>query len=151
MRNDKLNHGTAQRSMFLGRAAVSSMNSVTVKIVTFSGEGSFTLPLPMETTVWQLEKHVRTVLGVPRKSQNLLIGERLAAAGEILSSFSADPLVVTLVQTQPSCKYCGVLALRLKRCSSCDDVHYCGPLCQTLDWPRHRSACRSTEVPQQCG
>ena len=133
--------------MFFGRAAVCSMNSVTLRIAAFSGEGSLTLPLPMGTTVWQLKKHVRTVLGVPRKSKNLLIGERLAAAGETLSSFSADPLVVTLVQTQP-CKYSGVLALILKRCSSCDD---CGPLCQTLDWPRHRSACRSTEVIQQCG
>ena len=108
--------------MFFGRAAVCSMNSVTLRIAAFSGEGSLTLPLPMGTTVWQLKKHVRTVLGVPRKSKNLLIGERLAAAGELLSSFSADPLVVTLVQTQPSCKYYGVPALRLKRCSSCDDV-----------------------------
>ena len=147
MRNEKLNHGTAQRSMFFGRAAVSSMNSVTVNIVTFSGEGSFTLPLPMETTML----HVRTVLGVLRISQSLLIGKRLAAAGKTLSSFSADPLVMTLVQSEPSCAFCRVPVLKSKRCSGYDGVYYCGPLCQTFDWSRHRLSCRPTDALEQCG
>ena len=127
------------------------MSSVKVGVVSFSGQEWFTLQLPRETTIWQLKKLVRTLRGVPKKSQNFDIAGRLAAAEQTLSSFSVDPGVMTLVQSKPSCAFCRAPAVKLKRCSGCDEVYYCGPLCQTFYWPRasNRMLCGNRPRPMQ--
>ena len=106
-----------------------------------SGDASMALGLPRGNTIWHLKTLVRALRGIPRASQHMFVGERFNSAGNTLGSFSADPLFVTLVQSRPGCAFCKDDARKLKRCGACNQVFYCGPLCQTFDWPRHRAEC----------
>ena len=124
------------------RAAGLRMSRVTVRLVGIAEEW-FTLDLPSDTTIWQLQTNIRALRGIPRKLQRMLVGERLAAAGDTLASFAVDPVTVTVVQSEPSCAHCGTRNLTLRRCSSCNNVYYCGQLCQSFDWRRHQLTCRS--------
>lgn len=48
-------------------------------------------------------------------------------------------------QIQPeSCFVCND-AGKNKKCSKCKSIWYCGPLCQQLDWFRHKKVCKSPE------
>ena len=122
-----------------------SMESVRVHVMFMSWDACLTLGLPRGMTIWHLKTLVRALRGLPRTSQHMFVGEKSASAGHTLGSFSADPLFVTLVQSSPGCAFCKDDARKLKRCGPCNDVYYCGPLCQTFDWPRHRIACRSND------
>ena len=121
------------------------MSQVTVQFVGLAQEW-FTLLLPRDTTIWQLKKLVKGLRGIPTRMQLILVGNRLAAAGETLASFAADPVNVTVVQSEPSCANCGVRKLTLRRCSSCNDAYYCGQLCQSFDWQSHQLTCSSCAV-----
>ena len=121
------------------------MSQVSVRVVGLAQEW-FTLLLPRDTTIWQLQKLVRALRGIPTRMQRMLVGDSLAAAGDTLASFAADPVTVTVVQSEPSCAHCGVRKLTLRRCSSCNNVYYCGQLCQSFDWQGHQLTCRSYAV-----
>ena len=121
------------------------MSQVSVRVVGLAQEW-FTLALPSDTTIWQLKKLVRALRCIPRRVQRMLVGQRLVAAGETLASFSVDPLTVTVVQSEPSCAHCGIRNMTLRRCSSCNNVYYCGQLCQSFDWQGHQVTCRSYAV-----
>jgi hypothetical protein len=46
-----------------------------------------------------------------------------------------------------ACAWCGVTAKasaqgKLKECSSCRSVRYCGAACQKADWPAHKATCK---------
>jgi hypothetical protein len=46
-----------------------------------------------------------------------------------------------------ACAQCGVTAEtleggKLKECSACRSVRYCGRECQTADWPAHKATCK---------
>ena len=110
-------------------------------VMFISGGACMTLTLSRQTTIWHLKTLVRALRYIPRKLQQLVVGESVAVAGDTLGSFSADPLFVTLVQSRPGCAFCKDDARKLKRCGACNGVYYCGPLCQTFDWPRHRAEC----------
>ena len=117
------------------------MGSVRVHVKHISRGECLMLTLSRGNTIWQLKGLVRALRYIPRKLQQLVVGERVAVAGDILGSFSADPLVVTLVQSRPGCAFCKDDARKLKRCGACNEVCYCVPLCQTFDWPRYRADC----------
>ena len=121
------------------------MSQVTVRVVGLAQEW-FTLLLPRDTTIWQLKKLARALRCIPRRMQRMLVGERLAAAGDTLASFAVDPLTVTVVQSAPSCAHCSSSSLTLRRCSNCNDAYYCGQLCQPFDWRGHQLTCRSYAV-----
>ena len=127
-----------------------SMEGVRVHVMFISGDACMTLTLSRQTTIWHLKTLVRALRYIPRKLQQLVVGERVAVAGDTLGSFSADPLVVTLAQSMPACAFCSDHGHKLKRCGGCNDVYYCGPLCQTFDWPRHRIVCRSNDSRCRC-
>ena len=104
---------------------------------------------------WRLEDGylktlVRALTGLPRTSQRMFVGERFASFGHTLGSFSTDPLFVTLVQSRPGCAFCEDDARKLKRCGACNDVFYCGQLCQTFYWPRHRIGCCAATAQDRC-
>ena len=122
-----------------------SMESLRVHVMFMSGDACMTLGLPRGMTIWHLKTLVRALRGLPRTSQHMFVGEKSASAGHTLGSFSTDPLFVTLVQSRPGCAFCKDDARKLKRCGACNDVYYCGPLCQAFDWPRHRIVCRSND------
>ena len=124
------------------RVAVLEMSQVTVRVIGLAEEW-FTLALPGETTIWQLQRNIRALRGIPRKLQRMLVGERMAAPGDTLASFAADPLTVTVVHSEPSCAHCGTRSLSLRRCSRCNDAYYCSPICQSFDWREHQLTCRS--------
>lgn len=48
---------------------------------------------------------------------------------------------------QSKCAICKVAERpdggKLRKCSGCRVVHYCGRECQALDWPQHKSSCRT--------
>ena len=127
-----------------------SMESLRVHVMFISGDACMTLTLSRQTTIWHLKTLVRALRYIPRKLQQLVVGGRVAVAGDTLGSFSADPLVVTLVQSMPACAFCSDRGHKLKRCGGCNDVYYCGPLCQTFDWPRHRIVCLSHDSRCRC-
>ena len=126
------------------------MGSVRVHVMHISGGECLMLTLSRGNTIWQLKGLVRALRYIPRKLQQLLVGERFASAGDTLGSFSADPLVVTLVQSMPACAFCSDPGHNFKRCGGCNDVYYCGPLCQTFDWPRHRTGCCAATAQDRC-
>ena len=121
------------------------MSQVSVRVVGLAQEW-FTLLLPRDTTIWQLKKLVRALRCIPTKMQRMLVGDSLAAAGDTLASFAADPVTVTVVQSEPNCAHCGIRNMTLRRCSSCNNVYYCGQLCQSFDWRGHQLTCRSYAV-----
>ena len=43
------------------------------------------------------------------------------------------------------CCKCGEKRRKLKRCTSCKVVYYCGKQCQQQDWPTHKTKCRSLQ------
>jgi hypothetical protein len=46
------------------------------------------------------------------------------------------------------CAACGAAAadgVKLRVCSGCKSVHYCGPDCQKGDWKQHKGACRAAQ------
>lgn len=45
--------------------------------------------------------------------------------------------------TQYSCCYCGTRKKKLFFCSGCQDVRYCGEVCQRQDWGRHKRECKT--------
>ena len=113
-----------------------------VRVLGLSGE-CFALEHPCETAIWELKSVLRALRGTPRRRQRLLVGQKVAGAAETLGSFSGDSVVVTLVQSEPACAFCGARTDALRRCSGCNDVYYCGPLCQSFHWARHKLTCRS--------
>jgi hypothetical protein len=65
---------------------------------------------------------------------------------------------VTVVPTR-ACNWCGRAEERmgqtggegseeckLKECSRCRSVRYCGKECQTADWPAHRATCKRLQA-----
>ena len=149
----KTSHTCAARTFMTGAYVAQpfcSMEGVRVHVMFISGDACMTLTLSRQTTIWHLKTLVRALRYIPRKLQQLVVGERVAVAGDTLGSFSADPLVVTLVQSMPACAFCSDHGHKLKRCGGCNDAYYCGPLCQTFDWPRHRIACRSKDSRCRC-
>ena len=117
--------------------------SMHVRVVSVSGEW-FALELPDSTTIWDLKSTVRALRGTPRRLQTFLVGERLAGATETLASLRADTIALTLVLSEPACAFCGARNQALGRCSGCNNVYYCGALCQTFAWDRHKFACAHT-------
>ena len=149
----KTSHTCAARTFMTGAYVAQpfcSMEGVRVHVMFISGDACMTLTLSRQTTIWHLKTLVRALRYIPRKLQQLVVGERVAVAGDILGSFSADPLVVTLVQSRPGCAFCKDDARKLKRCGACNEVYYCGPLCQTFDWPRHRAECCAATAQDRC-
>ncbi|THY20174.1 hypothetical protein D6D02_01974 [Aureobasidium pullulans] len=44
---------------------------------------------------------------------------------------------------EPTNKQCAVCSEPGKLCGSCENIHYCGPVCQKADWKVHKLLCRS--------
>jgi MYND finger len=41
------------------------------------------------------------------------------------------------------CLFILILHIAFNRCAGCQQVFYCDAKCQTKDWPRHKSGCKS--------
>jgi hypothetical protein len=55
--------------------------------------------------------------------------------------------------TVRACANCRITAKllqggKLKECSGCRSVHYCGKACQQADWPVHKATCRRLQAAQ---
>jgi hypothetical protein len=44
-----------------------------------------------------------------------------------------------------SCAGCGAVAVKLRKCSGCQQVAYCNRECQTAHWKEHKKACSSRQ------
>jgi hypothetical protein len=129
-------------------AVCSGMSYVTVCVLDLGGDERLKLILAEETTGWQLKNALKTLTGIPRRQQHLIVGERLLASSETLGS-SSEEISLTLIVGQPSCSCCGGQQ-KLRRCSGCNDVYYCNPICQLFDWQQgHELARRSHTLGHQ--
>ncbi len=55
--------------------------------------------------------------------------------------------------TLTACAGCGITAkmlqnCKLKECSRCRSVRYCGKACQVADWPVHKATCKRLQAAQ---
>ena len=44
------------------------------------------------------------------------------------------------------CTVCGISNDKVKKCSACGNVAYCGVKCQRKDWAEHKFSCKSWKV-----
>jgi hypothetical protein len=95
------------------------------------------------TTVLEIRRLVRAATGIPKKSQRLCIGAACLRGRDILTPIHNKTLTLTLLRIEPRCTQCGESAMKLRACSACLDVLYCGTPCQRLDWRDHRAICKS--------
>ena len=98
---------------------------------------------------WEVATAIKSQLKIPRRQQQLYVGsERLLMTAKI----PADACV-TLVRQEILCKVCGrgEENRKLRICSGCLDVSYCGKRCQRIDWSTHRQECISTHEKKSQG
>lgn len=74
----------------------------------------------------------------------------IIAAMEKATGISIISLVIQMLggmisYLQPEACFVCNDAGKNKKCSKCKSVWYCGPLCQQLDWFRHKKVCKSPE------
>ena len=109
-----------------------------------SGDELATLELDQKsTTVFAIQRVVRAIKGIPKKSQRLSIGATCLRGRDVLTTTLNKPLILTLLRNVPRCTQCGESAMKLRACSVCLDVQYCGTPCQRLNWRDHRAVCES--------
>lgn len=57
-------------------------------------------------------------------------------------------------ESRETCSHCGAAAsddVKLKACSQCRSVQYCGQECQSKHWRSHKRACRALRTAQANG
>jgi hypothetical protein len=74
-----------------------------------------------------------------------------AAPGEIFGLCGIPPLVAA--RKVWACGQCGISAKmlqggKLKECSRCRSVRYCGKACQAEHWPAHKAMCKRVQAAQ---
>lgn len=60
----------------------------------------------------------------------------------VLEDFIPVHQAVTFT-SPPLCASCHVTVTTFQRCAGCKDSNYCSRTCQTSDWARHKTVCRS--------
>ena len=122
------------------------MDCVTIHAQSLSGDGLLTLVLYKGATCWELKNALKTLLRVPRRRQRLVLGERVLGTAEKLGCHTGE-ITLTLIVFKAACSYCRTQH-SLRRCGGCNDVYYCGPICQLFDWQRgHELACGGANYP----
>ena len=48
------------------------------------------------------------------------------------------------------CAVCGLADAKLRHCSRCNSVYYCGKNCQKTHWPEHKAVCLEHDGPVTC-
>ena len=123
------------------------MDYVTVRVQSLPGDERLTLVLDKDATCWDIKNALKTLIGVPRRQQHLVLGERVLATSDKLGC-NSEEIILTLIVVKPSCSYCGSQQ-KLRRCAGCNGAYYCGPICQLFDWQRgHELACGGPEGPR---
>ncbi len=100
-----------------------------------------------------LKACIKSALGLPKRSQTLIVGEgcagRVLRPSEILPGAldGGQPLIVTVVvHDETKCGRCGSKK-KLKACSGCLDVYYCSRACQNAHWKEHKPDCHTWKSP----
>ena len=123
------------------------MDGVTIHVQSLPGDVLLTLVLYKGATCWDLMNALKTLLCVPRRRQRLLLGERVLGTADKLGCSTTGEITLTLIVVEAACSYCRAKH-NLRRCSGCNDVYYCGPICQLFDWQRgHELACGGANYP----
>lgn len=92
------------------------------------------VPVPscLETNLLSIERSADTRLQATAKKHIL--------AGTVITRNA--PLSHKLNYATDSCSYCSASQLKLKKCSSCHTVQYCGRDCQRNDFVQHKLECQ---------
>ena len=98
------------------------------------------LSMPSSTTFWDLKHAIKVALGIQKRDQKLFVGLDAVDLRKslVVTIPRENHCYVTLVRESAQCQHCGTGSVRLKRCSGCNGAYYCGPVCQQIDWQRHR-------------
>ena len=98
------------------------------------------LSMPTSTTFWDLKHAIKAALGIQKRDQRLFVGlDAVDLRKSLVVTIPREShCYVTLVRESAQCQHCGTGSVRLKRCSGCNGAYYCGPVCQQIDWQRHR-------------
>ncbi len=84
--------------------------------------------------VVDLQLAIKQELGVRVRDQRLYRQCAPMLPSDVLAE---DCGLVTLLRAPRRCSVCG-RRYRVRKCAACLSVYYCGPLCQRLDWRRHK-------------
>ena len=52
-------------------------------------------------------------------------------------------------EVKKRCGGCGRDDLALKNCAGCGSVAYCNAVCQTADWPKHKTVCKKIKAEKK--
>ena len=97
--------------------------------------------VPLNSNFWQVKGMLKCILGIPKRSQTLIVGAKVVTARELVDSFCTEhTCYVHLLVLPPKCRACRNTQ-HLKMCSSCKTVWYCSASCQQSDWKKHRPEC----------
>ena len=58
------------------------MDYVTVRVQSLPGDERLTLVLDKDATCWDIKNALKTLIGVPRRQQHLVLGERVLATSD---------------------------------------------------------------------
>ncbi|KAL3729635.1 hypothetical protein ACJRO7_026722 [Eucalyptus globulus] len=92
----------------------------------------------MEDLKAALRDRCLTVASLPEKGRSLLAATDFHPGQVILSQ---EPYVFAPNAAEPRCDGCFATSARLRKCSACQAVWYCGSSCQKSEWKMHRLEC----------
>ena len=119
-------------------------NEIIVRVFQLGGN-MFTFVGNVSMTVWHLKDIVKSALGIAKKNQVFLFGDRILASGTCLNEFQSNGSIdLTIIVVVALCHYCGC-DKRLKRCLFCD-CYYCCVECQRRDWRLHKGECTAIVI-----
>ena len=97
-----------------------------------------------DVTCWDVMCVVKWEMGILRREQKLTHGDTVLSPRSKLPS--DDNVTLNLVRVEASCGNCRRRRRRrLRSCSRCLNVVYCGSVCQRSDWSGHRKHCRECD------
>ena len=95
-----------------------------------------------EVQVGEMRRGVRDALDGLR---HVAGGGPSGGNGDLFAAAVHDGLLTGLAGLR-HCEACGKSGCRLFACTKCKRVRYCGPGCQRVAWPQHKSHCRPVEA-----
>ena len=87
--------------------------------------------------------HKNLALLLVQRGAPILVGDMMGFT-PLCGAASIRAALVAKAATSKRCAICGAGG-KLKKCSGCHTVRYCGADCQQADWPDHRRTCRKQE------
>lgn len=116
--------------------------SFAMRTVTIVGISGHLMEMSCEDmTCWEVMCAIKYKAGIPRREQKLTWDDTVLVPRDKIPS--DDNVTLNLVRVKASCGNCGCRRRRrLRLCSRCLNVVYCGSVCQGADWSGHRKVCR---------